>query len=412
MAKSLWGRIYFKDTYAGRLQEEPGGRYIFTYDEAYLEGSPFPISYSLPLSQKPFISENGLHPFFDNLIAEGWLAKAQAKALGVNTRNRFALLLGFGEDLAGAVSVVDPEPVEQKHLKNLDDVTSAALSIRASLSGIQRKLLIKKEGAHYRPVRPGELSTHIAKLASGNLNELLEIEYLSILAVKELFPEDDVVEVKITKISEIKEQALIVTRFDRTPSGKRSYHFEEFNQLLKHASGDDKYNGSYGDMARFIKEVPECMPFEIVRLFKRILACLLIGNTDAHFKNFAMFHTRDGLRLTPAYDLVASALYPEFQSIALRVGGTRDLKIGDLKPKHILALGREFYISDDEVIGIVEALGKNFSRSLESVLNSPVGSLVTRKKLVQKMEARWNGSFISIGKFLSKKRSKEEKNKK
>lgn len=411
MAKSLWGKVYFKNTYAGRLQEEPGGRCIFTYDKSYLERRHPKISYSLPLSDKPFISESGLHPFFDNLIAEGWLAKAQAKALGVNPKNRFALLLGFGEDLAGAVSIVDPEPVEQKHLKHLDDVTSAALNTRASLSGIQRKLLIKKEGKLYRPVRPGELSTHIAKFASGNLSELLEIEYLSTLAIKELLPKDDIVDAKMTQISEIKEHALIIPRFDRTPSGKRSDHFEEFNQLLEHASGDDKYNGSYEDMARFIKTTPECISVEIIRLFKRILSCLLIGNTDAHFKNFAMFHTRDGLRLTPAYDLVASALYPEFQSIALSVGGTKDLNIGALKAKHILALGRGFYIADDEIMNIIGELGNHLSRSLESIVNSPIGSLGIRKKLTQKMEARWNGSFISIGKLLSKKRSKGGKNK-
>lgn len=411
MAKSLWGKVYFKDTYAGRLQEEPGGRCVFTYDESYLERRHPKISYSLPLLDKPFISENGLHSFFDNLIAEGWLAKAQAKALDVNPKNRFALLLGFGEDLAGAVSIIDPEPTEQKDLKHLDDVTSAALSARASLSGIQRKLLIKKEGKLYRPVRPGELSTHIAKFSSGNLSELLEIEYLSTLAIKELLPKDDVVDAKMTQISEIKEHALIIPRFDRTPSGKRSDHFEEFNQLLGRASGDDKYNGSYEDMAHFIKTTPECISVEIIRLFKRILACLLIGNTDAHFKNFAMFHTRDGLRLTPAYDLVASALYPEFQSIALSVGGTKDLNIGALKAKHILALGRGFYISDDEIVNIIEELGNHLSRSLESIINSPIGSLGIRKKLTQKMEARWKGSFISIGNLLPKKRSKDENNK-
>ena len=411
MAKSLWGKVYFKDTYAGKLREEPGGRCVFTYDESYLEHKSPRIAFSLPLREKPFISENGLHPFFDNLIAEGWLAKAQAKALGVNPNNRFSLLLGFGEDLAGAVSIVDPEPTEQKHLKHLDDITSAALNVRASLSGIQRKLLIKKENEIYRPVLSGELSTHIGKFASGNLQELLEIEYLSLLASKKLLPKDDIVDAKITHVSEIKEHALIIPRFDRTPSGKRSYHFEEFNQLLGRKSGDDKYNGSYEDMAHFIKATPGCMPAENIRLFKRILACLLIGNTDAHFKNFAMFHARDGLRLTPAYDLVASSLYPEFQSIALGLGETKDLSISALKPKHILALGRGFYLSEDEIIHIVEDLGDHLSQSAAEVTNSSVGSLSIRKKLTQKMEARWNGSFTSIGKRLSKKQNKEEKNK-
>jgi len=413
MAKSSWGKVYFKNSYAGRLQEEPGERYIFTYDKSYIENNYPPIAYSLPLREAPYISENKLHPFFDNLIAEGWLANAQARSLGINQNNRFALLLGFGEDLAGAVSIIDPEPLPIQNLQNLDEITAAALSVRASLSGIQRKLLLKKEKHHYRLPQPGELSTHIAKLRSGNLNELLEIEYLSTLAIKILLPDDNAVAIEITDIdiATTKETALIIPRFDRTPLGRRSYHFEEFNQLLERAAGDDKYNGSYEDMAYFIKKTPGCIPFEIIRLYKRILAYLLIGNTDAHFKNFAMFHTRDGLRLTPAYDLVAASLYKEFQTIALSLGGTKDLQIGALKSKHIVALGHGFGLSDDEIISCIKDIGKNLDQTLENILDSSIGSLSIRKKLIQKTEARWNGSFTSIGKFLSKKQGKGVKNK-
>lgn len=57
-----------------------------------------------------------------------------------------------------------------------------------------------------------------------------------------------------------------------------------------------------------------------------MLACFLTGNTDAHFKNFAMMHTARGLRLTPACDLVASALYPGYQLLALAAGGAANLK--------------------------------------------------------------------------------------
>ena len=104
MANSLWGKVYFKDTYAGRLQEEPGGRCIFTYDASYLEARNPNIAHALPLRKEPHISERGLHSFFDNLVAEGWFKNAQARALGIESGNRFALLLGFGHDLAGAVT--------------------------------------------------------------------------------------------------------------------------------------------------------------------------------------------------------------------------------------------------------------------------------------------------------------------
>ena len=83
-------------------------------------------------------------------------------------------------------------------------------------------------------------------------------------------------------------------------------------------------------MGRFIAGTPSCIPAEADRLLRRILACLLVGNTDAHFKNFAMFHTRDGLRLTPAYDLVAASVYPDYQTIALQLAGAESLAIGSL----------------------------------------------------------------------------------
>jgi serine/threonine-protein kinase HipA len=122
---------------------------------------------------------------------------------------------------------------------------------------------------------------------------------------------------ELAAIAAIHEPALIVPRFDRSFTGKRLYHFEEFNQLLGRSAGDAKYEGGYEEMGRFILNTAGCVSAEADRLFCRILVCFLVRNTDAHFKNFAMFHTRDGLRLTPAYDLVASAVYTEYQSIAL-----------------------------------------------------------------------------------------------
>lgn len=333
MAKALWGKVYFKDTYAGQLEEKPGGRCVFTYDASYLDEKKPAIAHTLPPHPKPYISERGLHPFFDNLVAEGWSRNAQARALGLDSGNRFALLLGFGHDLAGAVSVVDPNPQEHHKLDHIDEATLAALLARASLSGIQRKLLVVKDGKQFRPIVGNELSTHIAKLPSGNLNSLLELEYLTTTAIRTLLPNDKVVDMELMHLPSINEDALIIPRFDRTPTGKRLYHFEEFNQLLGHYSGEDKYNGGYEEMGQFILNSPNCIPAEVDPLLRRILACLLVGNTDAHFKNFAMFHTADGLRLTPSYDLVASSYYKEYQSIALQVCGIKDLSIGKLEAK-------------------------------------------------------------------------------
>jgi len=410
MAEFLWGNVYYKDVYAGRLEEQPGGRCVFTYDTSYLKYKNPAISYGLPLQSKPNICERGLHPFFDNLVAEGWLKNAQAKALRKNPNNRFALLLGFGYDLAGAVSVIDPKPVKHQHLDHLDEATIRAALGKASLSGVQRKLLLVKDGKEFRPVQPQELSTHIAKLPSGDLSSLVELEFLSTLAIKKLLPRDDVVDLKIAKILSIKETALIVQRFDRK-NGKR-LHFEEFNSLLNRYSGDDKYDGSYEEMGEFILQNQGCIPAEAERLFKRILACLLIGNTDAHFKNFAMFHTRDGMRLTPAYDLVSSAIYPQYSSIALNIAGAQDLNLNLLKPKHLLLMGKGFQLSEEILMMAIEELKHSFEEALLAISKSEVGTKKLRDQLIKLMEARWKNSFESTGSLLLKRQSKDAGHKK
>ncbi|MBL8677095.1 MAG: HipA N-terminal domain-containing protein, partial [Alphaproteobacteria bacterium] len=46
MAQLLWGKVYYQDVFAGYLRQEPGERFLFTYDESYLNSSNPPISYT------------------------------------------------------------------------------------------------------------------------------------------------------------------------------------------------------------------------------------------------------------------------------------------------------------------------------------------------------------------------------
>jgi serine/threonine-protein kinase HipA len=406
MAAALWGKVYYNDLFAGELRQEPGGRCAFTYDRTYLEGKHPEIAFTLPLRAAPYICEQGLHAFFDNLVAEGWLRDAQARALKVDTSDRFALLLAFGRDCAGAVSVIDPAPVAEPSIDIADPMAVAALTSRASLSGIQPKILAVREGRGYRPARRDEISTFIAKLPSGALRDIVENEYLTTIACRALLPGDDIVEPVIATIAGIKEPALVVPRFDRLRSGAKR-HFEEFNQLLGKRSGDDKYNASYDDMAAFVLKTPGCTPVDAWRLCQRILVCFLTGNTDAHLKNFAMFHTRDGLRLTPAYDLVSAALYPEYRTWALAIGSAANLTVEQLKPKHLVALGKAYGLSADVLQEAVVHLDRHRKVADKAVTTAAkrIGEEALGKNLLDLMERRWNGSFKSIGQFLSKKRS-------
>lgn len=406
MAAALWGKVYYNDSYAGELRQEPGGRCVFTYDAAYLEAKHPPVAFTLARQAAPHICEQGLHPFFDNLVAEGWLRNAQARALKVDPSNRFALLLAFGHDCAGAVSVIDPAPLKEPILETDDPATAAALASRGSLSGVQPKLLAVKDGLKYRPARRDETSTFIAKLPSGTLLDLVENEYLTTLATRTLLPDDKAVDPVIAPLDGVKEKALLVPRFDRLPSGTK-IHFEEFNQLFGRRSGDDKYNAAYEDLLSFVLNTPGCTPVDAWRLYRRILVCFLTGNTDAHLKNFAMLHTPDGLRLTPAYDLVAAGLYPEYRTLALSVGGAVNLTLSGLRAKHLATLGKAAGLSVEVITTAVNELGDRRAAAEKSVTDAAkkIGAPDLGEKLLDLMERRWNGTFSLTGRYLSTKQS-------
>lgn len=401
MANFLWGKVYYQEYFAGYLREEPGHVVSFTYDETYLSSGQPAIAYTLPLQRAAFLSTQGLLPFFDNLVAEGWLEQAQTRLLGKRKLSRFELLLGFGTDCAGAVSVRDPEPEKlTSALLDLEDPKEMALmTSRASLSGVQPKIMLVEKNGQLFPARMNELSTHIAKFKSHGHDDLLVNEYLTTKAFQVLLPDDFVVDLKLGEINRFSEPALIIKRFDRV-LGER-IHFEEFNQLLDRKSMN-KYEASYWEMADFIRSTKGCLPAENYRLFGRILAGILLGNTDMHLKNFAMFHRTEGLRLTPSYDQVCAAMY-DYKTLALSIGGASNLRIGNLKPKHVLKLGEEFGLQAAGINMLIQKLSKNLPAAKQAIAEASVGSSAFRNQLINFMEARWNGTFALIGQNLLKK---------
>jgi serine/threonine-protein kinase HipA len=410
MASNLYGTVYFKDALAGTLEQTPDGRYAFNYERAYIEAGQPQIAHTLFRRFAPHYA-HGLHPFFDNLIAEGWLAKAQARALGIRGDDRFARLLAFGIDCPGAVSVRDPRPARAPDLDIGTPEEIAALANRASISGVQRKLFAVRSNDGFRPARLGEISTHIAKLPSPDLGEIVELEYLTTNAAAALLPDDNVVEVEIAPVENLKGRCLMVKRFDRTPSGEK-VHFEEFNQLLDRPA-EAKYEGSYGEIATFIFRYQQSHREEDVdKLLRRILVCILVGNNDAHMKNFGVLYTAEGMRLAPFYDVIAAALYPEFKGapLALRVGrGQNPRDLASIRPKHLVALAESLEVGRRALMLAATDLERRMPIAIRGIEKSAHGSVALKRNLSEFMGRRWNSTFDSIGKQLREQRDNDAK---
>lgn len=138
------------------------------------------------------------------------------------------------------------------------------------------------------------------------------------------------------------ELAYIVKRFDRRDGQKlRQEDFCQLSNRTEVTRGRNyKYDGSYEEAGRILKQYCKAYRAEIEKLFERILFCYAFSNGDAHFKNFSLIETAWGdFVLTPAYDLLATSLhFPQEAPLAL------DL-FDDFKSEAYSALG--FYTATD-----------------------------------------------------------------
>lgn len=85
--------------------EEDNGRTAFRYLPDWLSrADAVPVSMTLPLRAEPYHSD-GLHPFFENLLPEGWLLEVSSKRLKISRDDPFGLLLATCGDCIGAVEI-------------------------------------------------------------------------------------------------------------------------------------------------------------------------------------------------------------------------------------------------------------------------------------------------------------------
>ena len=302
------GHVRFKAENAGVLEETPQGGSVFTY----LDGWSETIACVLPIDNRQVSWSPGLHPVFQNLGAEGWLREQQARAGRVEEEDDFGLLLRYGEDCIGAISIT---PIDNgKHLAEVqfdDDLAEAATGARRTISGVQKKLLAWWDGNAYQAATNDSPATYIAKYAPDTKPDLLRNEIFTLNLAQEILGLDAVTHFERGNVEGIEGYALLVKRFDRTPRDEQ-LRMEDFAQILLKPRGLDfkgKYESSYEEIAAAISEHSARPLIDLSRFFSAVVFNILIGNADSHLKNWSLLERPEGLRLAPQYDLLNTLIY-------------------------------------------------------------------------------------------------------
>ncbi|HEV2652629.1 MAG TPA: HipA domain-containing protein [Rhizomicrobium sp.] len=312
-------KISFKDHIAGSIEETATGGTRFTYSADWRDS----IACVLPISRREHEWQQGLHPFFQHLGPEGWLRERQARVAHIAEEDDLGLLLLHGADCIGAVGVL---PISQ--VTTQGSFSDETANPRRTVSGVQRKLLVVHDEAKstFHPAPANGPAPFIAKFGSTDLPTLVRNENLSLNWVAAVLGPKEVTEFRVSSVAEVNEQALVVTRFDRTPEGAK-LRAEDFAQILAKPRGQDysgKYEASYEQVADVIKAHSVRPQIDLLKLLRRLIAFAILANGDAHLKNFTLLERPEGLRLSPVYDVVNVGVYAR-DGINQRFG----LAIGD-----------------------------------------------------------------------------------
>jgi serine/threonine-protein kinase HipA len=190
---------------------------------------------------------------------------------------------------------------------------------KMSISGVQPKLVMALERGRLVPVSSG--GQYILKPQTNAFRNLPENENTCMNIAGRLG-----IRVAPHGLFELADgsRAYVVRRFDRLASGERM-RCEDFSQIL----GIGKYSGSVEQMGHSLMEVSEFPGIDAQLLFERVLLNFLVGNGDAHLKNYSVLEDDKGnMRLSPAYDIVCSKLViPDEEDSALAINGKKN-KIG------------------------------------------------------------------------------------
>lgn len=335
--------VYLKNNFIGKLGWNKK-ELNFIYDEHYLKrNDATAVSISLPLS-RDFNNETTT-AFFSGLLPDEGLRSRLAKYLHISDDNTFALLKEIGAECAGAISILPENKTPQAphlpsyikldeeqaydllgSLKKIPLGIDAEENFRISGSGAQDKLIAcVKESSVFIP-QDGTASTHIIKPQIEGIQFSEFNEFFCMQLAKKMG-----LDVADSFLLTIKDKAFYVTqRYDRTID-ENGYivrlHQEDFCQALK-IEPKIKYENEGGpDVLKCfecIRENSALAGRDVLRFIEALVFNFLIGNGDAHGKNFSFLYDNGRAILAPLYDLMSTMALHDFNrkdKMAMRIDG-------------------------------------------------------------------------------------------
>ena len=311
-------KVFVNAISSGTLSTEDN-QYVFNYDE----DAEDLVSLTMPLRSASWISKT-LHPIFQMNMPEGALREA--------IKNHFSKIekmddMGFikiigpyvlgrvkFEDIITTNSNLSLEEILTSAKENLFEELMDLFALRSGVSGVQPKLLLSAQNKTTM-----RFEHYIVKSWQKEYQQLALNEYFCMRAIgnagletPEFYLSNDL-------------SLFVMKRFDIKEDN--SYLGFEDMCVLTGRGTDEKYDGSYEEIVRVIKDVisPQERKKAIKTFFTALVMNHFLQNGDGHLKNYGILYDKDydDAKLAPIYDVITTTLYIKSDMPALRLGDAR-----------------------------------------------------------------------------------------
>lgn len=268
---------------------------------------------------------------------------------------------------------------------------------RLSISGVQEKVSLVLDKNKLRLTQDGEQGRYILKPIPRDLREEDQVpanEHLTMQIARQVYG----IETAENALIFFKngDPAYITKRFEVNKDGTKR-GIEDFATLAGLTAETDgrnfKYDYSYQEAAELIEEFIPAYQVEMEKFYSLVLFNYLIGNGDAHLKNFSIIETPQGdYKLSPAYDLINTSLHVDDSALALKDGLFKDFETTD----SFEANG--FYAYDDfyefgKRIGIVKSRMKKILKKFMTE-QEKVHELINHSYLNKDMKENYRARYM------------------
>jgi len=360
-------------------------QYIFNYNEKAEDV----VSLTMPIRSQSWTHKE-LHPIFQMNMPEGALREAIKNAFSkIEKMDEMGFLKILGPHLLGRVKFGKSDKKEENlslsdilnsPVENLFEELMERFAIRSGVSGVQPKLLLSAQNKTTM-----KFEHYIVKSWTNEYPNLALNEYFCMRAIQhanletpEFYMSEDM-------------SLFVMKRFD-VKEDNTYFGFEDMCVLTARGT-EEKYDGSYEELARVIKDIisPHNRRGALVALLKAMIMNHFLRNGDGHLKNYGVLYENDyeDARLAPIYDVITTTMYIKKDIPALYLGANKlwwKEKSYKNFAKSSCGFSNKEY--DEIVASCISAIAKtkqeidNFKHESQEVLN-----------FLQELKACWQDGF-------------------